>query len=60
VVWRYQGSEALGGFIAEPGGRSFALALTAPDQILALQRDVVIVSGDGTTTAIAGRYVITW
>jgi hypothetical protein len=60
ALWRYQGTEALGGFIAEPGGRSFALALTAPNQIQASLRDVVIVHGDGSTNAIPGRFVPLW
>ncbi len=60
ALWRYQGTEALGGFIAEPSGRSFAVALTPGDQIQASQRDVVIVHGDGSTIAIPGRYATTW
>jgi len=60
ALWRYQGTEALGGFIAEPSGRSLAVALTPGDQIQASQRDVVIVHGDGSTIAIPGRYATTW
>jgi len=60
VLWSYQGSEALGGFIAEPGGRGFAVALTEPAQIEAPPRDVVIVHGDGTAIQIPGRYEPAW
>jgi hypothetical protein len=60
AIWRNQGSEVVDGLISEPGGRGFALALTAPDQILLPVRDIVIVRGDGSETKIPGRYVPAW
>lgn len=59
-VWRNQGSQAVGASIAEPSGRGFAIALTAPDQIQLPLRDIVIVAGDGSETKIPGRYVPAW
>ncbi len=57
VVWRYSGSEEYGGRWIEPGGSSIAVMLQNPaDQAIHASVDVVIVRGDGTTTAVAGRY----
>jgi len=50
AVWQYQGSEVLGSVLAQPGGRSFALALMVPTQAQSPLRDVVIVHADGTVT----------
>jgi hypothetical protein len=53
-------------WIAEPGGRDFAVAhLKQPESVpdstpVYPLRDVVIIHGDGTTTAIPGRYVTLW
>jgi hypothetical protein len=75
-VWTYSGTEAFGSFTAQPDGNGFAVALMEPtrlspdpcggtDQTACSQfddplRDVVIVHGDGSTTAIPGRYELTW
>ncbi|HAC46531.1 MAG TPA: hypothetical protein DCF65_10760 [Chloroflexi bacterium] len=60
AVWQYQGSEVLGSVLAQPGGRSFALALMVPTQAQSPLRDVVIVHADGTVTKIPGRYLTLW
>jgi hypothetical protein len=62
VLWRYDGPETLGSFLAEPDGTGFAVALKVlplhvPDDPLS---DVLIVHGDGTTAQIPGRYATTW
>jgi hypothetical protein len=59
VVWTYDGSQSLASSVAEPGGRGFVLALQGPPGPDRLT-DVVIVHGDGTTTAIPGRFVTLW
>ncbi|MGA8924546.1 MAG: hypothetical protein WB682_15505 [Candidatus Dormiibacterota bacterium] len=65
-VWNYDGPEALGSSITQPGSGDFAIGFevvsaqsasgAAPDPL----RDVVIVHGDGTPTKIPGRYATTW
>jgi hypothetical protein len=62
ALWRYDGPEGLGGYLAEPDGALFVIALKSvpnhtPDDPL---RDVLIVQGDGTTIPIPGRYATTW
>ena len=76
VLWRYDGPEGFGRFLAQPDGTGFGIALKvvplhpspcgttaqtacryAPEDPLS---DVLIVHGDGTSTAIPGRYVTTW
>ena len=76
VVWRYDGPEGLGSFLAQPNGIDFAIALkvvplqptpcgstpqtACPYQAPDPLNDVVILHGDGTATKISGRYVTTW
>ncbi len=62
ALWRYDGPETLGSFLAEPDGTGFAIALKVlplhvPDDP---KSDVLIVHSDGTTTQIPGRYATTW
>lgn len=58
-VWRNP-SETLTGYIAQPGGSSFALALRRPQSSKVSYpdpaRDVTIVRGDGTSTTLASRF----
>ena len=76
VLWRYDGPEGLGSYLAQPDGTGFAVAL----KVVALNpspcgttpqtachsapedplSDILIVHGDGTRTAIPGRHVTTW
>jgi hypothetical protein len=76
MLWRYDGPEGLGSYLAQPDGTAFAVALkvvplhpspcgsTAQTACRAAPddplSDVQIVHGDGTTTAIPGRQVTTW
>jgi hypothetical protein len=76
VLWRYDGPEGLGSYLAQPDGTAFAVALkvvplhpspcgTTPQTACRAVpddplSDVQIVHGDGTTTAIPGRHVTTW
>lgn len=63
MIWRETSTKGLTGFVAEPNGSSFALAVTdccsgAPQNPVV--GDVFIVHGDGTTTTIPGRYLPAW
>ena len=79
ILWRYNGTESLESFVAQPGGTGFAVALKAHNSQAAPTpcpsgsgtatctfspndplRDVVIVHGDGISTAIPGRYATAW
>jgi hypothetical protein len=75
-IWTYSGAETLGSFVAQSDGSGFAIALKTPTRLVpspcgtpaqgACQQiedplsNVLIVHGDGTSTAIPGRYVTTW
>jgi hypothetical protein len=76
VIWAYNGPQAYAGAIAQPDANGFAVALMAPTQISPNPcggvdqpqcaqvddplRDVLIVHGDGSTTAVPGRYELIW
>lgn len=76
MLWRYDGPEQLGSFLAQPNGRDFAIALMAPTRyepspcgqtsqtpckpVEDPLRDVIIVHGSGSTTRIPGRYTTLW
>lgn len=76
AIWAYNGPQAYVSAIAQPDGNGFAVALMAPtrlspdpcggvDQPGCTQvddqlRDVLIVHGDGSAFAVAGRYHLTW
>ncbi len=76
VVWRYVGPESLYRSTVEPDESGFALALRAPTryepahcgaapygmchEVSDPLNDILIVHGDGTTTAITGRYNPLW
>jgi hypothetical protein len=67
VLWRYDGPETLGTYLAEEGGNldapvgpGFAIGLkviTGTDDPLS---DVVIVRGNGSETKLTGRYALAW
>jgi hypothetical protein len=58
VLWRYEGSEVLAGFQAQPNGKDFALMLKGTaDSTQHPSVTVVLVHGDGTATTIPGSYV---
>ena len=59
ALWRDEGTVALGGSVAEPGGRDIALKLKDPVREDPLAT-ILIVHGDGTLTKIAGRYWPAW
>jgi hypothetical protein len=57
-LWRYDGAEEFAASLAEPDGASFAVMLqTTTDQSPHPAVDVVIVRGDGTSTALPGKYI---
>jgi len=76
VIWRYDGPEALYRSTTQLAGSGFVLALRAPTRLEpspcgtapygACQQvddplnDIVIVHGDGSTTAVPGRYEPLW
>jgi hypothetical protein len=76
AVWSYDGPESLYRSVASPDGREFAVALRAPTryepahcgaapygtchEVSDPLNDILIVHGDGTTTAITGRYEPLW
>ena len=60
VRWTYQGSEVLGGFLAEPDGPYFTIALKGTGQVTGPERDILIVRASGSEIKISGRYVPTW
>jgi len=76
MLWHYDSPEQLGGLLAQPNGRDFAIALMTPTRLEPsgcgqtvqtacravedTQRDVIIAHGNGSTTPIAGRFVTLW
>lgn len=76
ATWAYNGPQAYVSAIAQPDGTGFAVALMAPTRLSTKQcggvdqpectqvddqlRDVLIVHGDGSASAVAGRYHLTW
>jgi hypothetical protein len=74
VLWTGPDGRQLNGIRALPGGRDFALALSAPPQVIPPGcgptfpcrqivdplRDIVIVHRDGSTTNVPGRYLPVW
>jgi len=76
AIWAYNGPQAYVSAIAQPGGGGFAVALMAPTrlspdpcggvgqpactQVDDQLRDILIVHGDGSVSAVAGRYHLTW
>jgi hypothetical protein len=64
LPWQDQGTSALGGFVAQPGGRDFALAFTnlgtnspgAKGQAAS----ILIIHGDGSVSKFPGLSVPTW
>ena len=76
VEWRYDGPEALGSFIAEPGGGGIAIGLRGAERLdngpcgstpgnlcpgaKDPLRDILIVQGDGTILKVAGQYETAW
>ncbi|HKB32337.1 MAG TPA: hypothetical protein VKF16_00570 [Candidatus Dormibacteraeota bacterium] len=59
TIWHSDDTKAYGPYLAEPGGRAFALTLMTPGS-QDTQMDILIINGDGTTTALAGRYATAW
>jgi hypothetical protein len=64
LPWQDQGTSALGGFLAEPGGRDFAIALTILGTNSPGARGqaatILILHGDGSVTKFRGVSVPTW
>jgi len=65
LPWQDQGTAALGGFVAQPGGRDFAIAFTnlpnivnpgTPDP----RASILIIHGDGSVTKLPGLSIPTW
>jgi hypothetical protein len=58
VLWRYEGSQELAGFLAQPNGKGFAVMLKGTaDSGMHPSVSVVMVRGDGSAIAIPGSYV---
>jgi hypothetical protein len=67
VVWRGQGSSPYNGFMAQPGGRDFAISFGATDsqksgtvQTGSPLSTILIVHGDGSVTKLPQPYLPTW
>ena len=64
LPWQDQGSAALGGFLAQPGGSDFALAFTNLGTNSPGARgqaaSILIIHGDGSVTKLPGFSVPTW
>jgi hypothetical protein len=64
VLWHDEGSATLGGFLAQPGGRSFALVYTTSGTVTPgvpdLPATILIVHGDGAVTKFPRLYEPTW
>jgi hypothetical protein len=67
VLWRYDGPETLGTYLAEEGGNldqavgpGFAIGLKVITGTEDPQSDVVIVRGNGTEARLSGRYNLVW
>jgi hypothetical protein len=59
TVWQDTGSALFGGFIAEPGGSRFVLAYPTGQQGPG-PATIVVVNGDGSSTALDSPYAPTW
>jgi hypothetical protein len=58
IVWRYDGSSELAGYLTQPNGADFVVMLKTPrDQFGHPQIRVLIVAADGMSTDIPGSYV---
>jgi hypothetical protein len=51
VLWRYDGTQELSSFLAQPDGRDFVVLLKDSPLV-----DIIFVHADGTATQIPGRY----
>jgi hypothetical protein len=65
LPWQDQGSSALSGFVAQPGGRDFALSLTNLPNVVYpgppdLQASILIIHSDGSVTKLPGLLIPTW
>jgi len=58
VLWRYEGSQELAAFMAQPNGKDFAVMLKGTaDSGMHPSISVVLVRSDGSTTTVPGNYV---
>ncbi len=64
ALWHDQGTSTLGGFLAQPGGRAFALVYTTSGNVTPGIPDplatILIVNGDGSVTKFPRLYAPTW
>jgi hypothetical protein len=64
VLWHDEGSATLGGFLAQPGGRAFALSYTTSGTVSPgipdLVATILIVNGDGSVIKFPRLYRPTW
>jgi hypothetical protein len=67
MLWRYDGPETLGSYLAEEGGNldqaigpGFAIGLKVISGTDDPQSDVVLVRGNGSETKLTGRYNLVW
>ncbi len=61
-IWSYDGPEAIGLVVAQPGGSAFAISVTdpTPHAPQTVPDDLVIVRSDGSTTSFPQRYRTAW
>jgi len=58
VIWRYDGTQELSGFMIEPAGTAFAVLLQSPnDQAAHSDVQLVIVYADGRSITLPGTYL---
>ena len=58
VIWRYDGTQELSGFMIEPAGTAFAVLLQSPnDQAAHPDVQLVIVYADGRSITLPGTYL---
>jgi hypothetical protein len=64
LPWQDQGVSALGGFVAQPGGRDFAIALTMlgtnSPGAKGQEATILIIHGDGSVSKLPGLSIPTW
>jgi hypothetical protein len=59
ALWQYSGPLAIRNYMAQPGGRDFAVDLEKPMVVDPLT-DIVIIHADGTATDFSRRYATAW
>jgi hypothetical protein len=60
ALWHDQGTTALAAFLAQPGGRDFAIALNDTAGGVQNPATILIIHGDGSVTKFPGLYEPTW